>query len=165
MTCIVHVGRNLHFVAIKRDCGLQLVNRVYKGYTKVVGEISEDEFSKSTMKTAIVIAIFSVLLAICLVQESDAFAAGGGSFGKKRTAPIQVQQVKDNVVFVTGVFVALVGRLLKSSYLTTVLNGDTKSGKGFFYNLSQVLVPEIVFQDSGPRNHFSETYLRNPSTK
>ena len=37
------------------------------------------------MKTAVVLMVFAVLLATSFVRESDAFAAGGGSFGKKRT--------------------------------------------------------------------------------
>lgn len=43
------------------------------------------------MKTAVVLMVFAVLLATSFVHESDAFAAGGGSFGKKRTLKNQVK--------------------------------------------------------------------------
>lgn len=38
--------------------------------------------------------VFAVLLATSFVHESDAFAAGGGSFGKKRTFKNQVNDIQ-----------------------------------------------------------------------
>jgi hypothetical protein len=45
------------------------------------------------MKTAVILMVLAVLLATSFVQESDAFAAGGGAFGKKRTLT-QVKHIR-----------------------------------------------------------------------
>ncbi|CAB4016326.1 Hypothetical predicted protein [Paramuricea clavata] len=49
------------------------------------------------MKTAVVLMVFAVLLATSFVHESDAFAAGGGSFGKKRTLKNQKLSAEDGL--------------------------------------------------------------------
>jgi hypothetical protein len=69
------------------------------------------------MKTAVILMVLAVLLATSFVQESDAFAAGGGAFGKKRTLT-QVKHIRFTYFDLFFGFDIVVSQLLSNKSMT-----------------------------------------------
>ena len=84
------------------------------------------------MKSAVVLMVLAVLLATSLVHESEAFAAGGGAFGKKRT----LSQVKTYLNFNVHFKVNVTSRHVTMKNLKNI----------YSFSLTRVLFPSDKVQ-------------------